>query len=143
MARRKSFYPMFSSSLSDAMLLDPNRLEQDILLAYVQLAAMPDQASGARTATVANFGSVEVRLTELTQPEVNPRCIPPFWLEVYSHATDTVLDSCGCFEFDEPELITAADLICDAKRIAAAMPEAHALAAATPLRPQGNGGIRP
>ncbi|QRM32410.1 hypothetical protein [Microvirga sp. VF16] len=139
MAQRKSFSP----SLSDAMLLEPNQLEHNILRAYVQLAAMPDQANGARTATVANFGSVEVRLTELTQLEDTAAHIPSFWLEVYSHATHAILDSCGCFEFDEPELAAAADLICNAKTIAAAMPEAHALAAATPLRPHGNGGMRP
>ncbi|WP_404295375.1 hypothetical protein ACD578_28085 (plasmid) [Microvirga sp. RSM25] len=115
MARRKSSSP----SLSDAMPLEPDQLERNILLAYVQLAAMPDQVNGTRTATLANFGSVEVRLTELTQPGYKSRCIPPFWLEVHSHATGTTLDSCGCFEFDESELTTAVGLICEARRKAA------------------------
>lgn len=104
---------------SRAMFLDPDQFEQGILCAYVQLAAMPDQGDGTRTATLANYGSLEVRLTELTQLEDNPHRIPPFWLEVYSHATDTVLDSCGCFEFDEPELTTAVDLVCEARSQAA------------------------
>lgn len=104
---------------SDALLLDPDTLKPSILRAYVQLAAMPDQTSGVKTATLARFGSVEVRLTELTRPEDKARCIPPFWLEVYSHATGTTLDSCGCFDFDEPELATAVDLVCDASRKAA------------------------
>jgi len=102
-----------------AMSLERNQFEQGILRAYVQLAAMPDQGDGTRTATLANYGSLEVRLTKLTQPEDNPHCIPPIWLEVYSHATDTVLDSCGCFEFDETELAAAVDLICEARRKAA------------------------
>ncbi|KLK90545.1 hypothetical protein AA309_25150 [Microvirga vignae] len=122
-----------SRECSHALFLDPDSFEPDILRAYVQLAVMPDQANGVKTATVARFGSVEVRLTELTQPEHKSRCIAPFWLEVYSHASGTTLDSCGCFTFDEPELATAADLICDAKRIAAA----------TLLGPQGNAGMRP
>ncbi|QRM33041.1 hypothetical protein [Microvirga sp. VF16] len=139
MARRTSFSPSFSN----ALLLEPDQLEHAILRAYVQLAAMPDQANGARTAMVANFGSVEVRLTELTRLQDTVPHIPSLWLEVYSHAARAVLDSCGCFEFDEPELAAGAELICDAKRIAAAGPEAHAFAAATLLRPHGNGGIRP
>ncbi|QRM32460.1 hypothetical protein [Microvirga sp. VF16] len=108
-----------SRARSDAMVPDPDSLEPSILRAYVQLAAMPDQASGVKTATLARFGSVEVRLTELTQPENKSRDIPPFWLEVYCHATGTTLDSCGCFDFDEPELAAAVDLVDDARRKAA------------------------
>ncbi|QRM32875.1 hypothetical protein [Microvirga sp. VF16] len=142
MARRKSFYPMFSPSLSNALLLEPDQLEQNILLAYVQLAAMPDQVNGARTATVANFGSVEVRLTELTQMEDTRRHIPSFWLEVYSHTAHTIIDSCGCFEFNEAELAAAAELICEAKRIDETALKADAVAAATRLRPHGDRGMR-
>jgi hypothetical protein len=101
------------------MVPDPDSLEQDVLRTYVQLAAMPDQANGVKTATLAKFGSVEVRLTELTQPEGRSCCIPPFWLEVYCHATGTTLDSCGCFDFDEPELAVAVGLVDDARRKAA------------------------
>ncbi|WP_404294974.1 hypothetical protein ACD578_27050 (plasmid) [Microvirga sp. RSM25] len=101
------------------MALDPDSLEPGILRAYVQLAAMPDQANGAKTATLARFGSLEVRLTELTRPGYKSPCIPPFWLEVYSRATGTTLDSCGCFDFDESELSTAVSLICETRRKAA------------------------
>jgi hypothetical protein len=100
-------------------LLGSDQLERDILRAYVQLAVMPNQVGGVKTATLATFGSIEVRLTEITQLEDSKQYAPPFWLEVYSHATDTVLDSCGCYEFDETELTTAVDLVCEAREKAA------------------------
>jgi hypothetical protein len=34
-----------------------------------------------------------------------------FWLELYSHARHTVVDSYGCTEFDEHELARAVEFI--------------------------------
>lgn len=62
--------------------------------------------------TLAQFGDVEVRLTEV---QLAPG-IPPFWLEVYSTATRSTIDGCGCFEFDECELAMVVDLVLDARR---------------------------
>ncbi|WP_404294983.1 hypothetical protein ACD578_27085 (plasmid) [Microvirga sp. RSM25] len=96
---------------------DPNldHIEQAVLRAYVQLAVTPDETDGVRSVTLASFRAVEVRLTEIVQPKDDLRDIPSFWLEVCSHATGTVLDSCGCFEFTETELAIAADLVSEAE----------------------------
>jgi hypothetical protein len=128
-------------SLGLSHVVDPDQLELGILLAYVQLAAMPHQANGERTATLAKFGSVEVRLTELTKLEGTTPHVPPFWLEVYSHSAHSVVDSCGCFEFNEVELDTAADLVWDAGRRVRAVSATHALVEAPPLGSQGEGGF--
>jgi hypothetical protein len=91
-----------------------DRIEEDIIRAYVRLAITSDQANGHRTVTLAQFGGLEVRLTEIPLGD-HPLPIPPFWLEVYSHATDSVVDSCGCYEFDEDELGKAVELVFDAR----------------------------
>lgn len=88
-------------------------IEQRILRTYVQLAVTPVRADGSRSATLARFGALGVRLTECMQPAGTPPAVPPFWLEIYSHDTGSTVDSCGCFEFDEAELAVATDLICE------------------------------
>lgn len=99
---------------SRAVPLGPDYIEQQILQTYVQLALMPDHADGSRRAILARVGALEVRLTEMPQPENTLSDRPPFWLEVYCHATGTTVDRCSCFEFDEAELATAVDLVCAA-----------------------------
>ncbi|KLK89762.1 hypothetical protein AA309_29565 [Microvirga vignae] len=91
--------------------LNPDHFEQKILQAYVQLAMTPEQTNGTRTTTLAWFGSVEIRLTEMPRSEDGQSYIPPFWLEVYSHDIGETIDSCGCFEFNETELADAADVL--------------------------------
>jgi hypothetical protein len=93
-----------------------DQIEQQIIRAYIQLALAPDHATARRTATLARFGALEVRLSEVPQPEGVPPAVPPFWLEVYSHVSNSTIDSCGCFEFDEDELLTAVELILDARQ---------------------------
>jgi len=89
-----------------------DEIEQQIVRAYVQLALVPRQHDSCRTITLARFGDIEVRMTEVRPAS----SIPPFWLEVYSTATRSTIDGCGCFEFDERELAMAVDLVCDARR---------------------------
>jgi hypothetical protein len=71
--------------------------------------------SGSRTVTVAQFYSLEVRLTEFPDAYMT-QDRPPLWVEIYSHVTCSLVDSCGCFEFNEEELSTAAGLILQAKK---------------------------
>ncbi|MCB5176964.1 MULTISPECIES: hypothetical protein [Microvirga] len=92
-----------------------DRIEEELIRGYIRLALTPDQASGMRTITLAQFGALEVRLTELTsRDEATP--MPPFWVEIYSHACGSVVDSCGCFEFDEDELNRAVELVLEARQ---------------------------
>ncbi|WP_114948965.1 hypothetical protein [Microvirga calopogonii] len=122
---------------------DTGSFKLSILRAYVQLTAVLDRASGAKTATLVRFGLVEVGLSELTQVEDAVTRFPPYWLEVYSHSTGITLDSYGYFTLDKPVLAAAADLICAAERIAAPVAGAHCFAAATLMEPQGSAGVRP
>ena len=89
--------------------MSPDEIEQRIIRAYVQLACMPE-TDDARTVTVVRFGMLEARLTEIPE-EQRLLGTPWFWLELYSHAQQTVIDSCGCTELDEPELAQAVELI--------------------------------
>ncbi len=92
-----------------------DRIEEQIIRGYVRLALAPDQTSGLRTITLSQFGALEIRLTEVSgASEATP--FPPFWIEIYSHASSCVIDSCGCFEFDEDELTAAVDLVFEAQR---------------------------
>src|SRR5688572_21697251 len=66
--------------VGDAAFLDQcrNWIEQKVMRAYVQLAVIPDDASGVRRVTLGRFGRLEVRLTE-TLCE-GPANLPRFWL---------------------------------------------------------------
>ncbi|MFC1456602.1 hypothetical protein ACETIH_07720 [Microvirga arabica] len=91
-----------------------SRIEEKIIRAYVRLACTPDQPNGLRTQTVAQFGALEIRMTETLLAEIPPQA-PPFRIEIYSHESDTVLDSGDYFEFDEDELRAAVELIVSAQ----------------------------
>jgi hypothetical protein len=94
--------------------LCPDLIEQRIICAYIALLFTP-QAGGCRITTVGWLGTCEVRLTE-TAPDDAPAGTPPFWLEIYCHASGRTLDSCGCFEFDDAELETAVQLVMETGR---------------------------
>jgi hypothetical protein len=84
-------------------------VEQKIIRAYVRLMFTPEQGNGCRTITILRVGSLEVRLSEHHQDYDLPT-FPPLWVEVYSHASHSVIAFCGCYEFDEDELDAAVDL---------------------------------
>ena len=101
-------------SVGDAIRSDAcrDRIEQQIIRAYVRLA-LTDDADGSRTVTLALLSGFEVRLTEM--PRMELLGLPPFWLEIHAFGPGSTLDSLGCFEFDEDELETAVDFICNAE----------------------------
>jgi hypothetical protein len=92
----------------------PDLIEQRIICAYIGLLFTP-QTGGRRVTTVGWLGACEVRLTETTSHDA-PAGTPPFWLEIYCHASGTILDSCGCFEFDDDELESIVTLVMDVRR---------------------------
>jgi hypothetical protein len=91
--------------------LAADEIEQRILRTYVQLVVTPERADGSRSATLARFGALEVRLTEYPKSAEPVPAEPPFWLEIYSHDAGSTVDRWGCFEFDEAELAMATDVI--------------------------------
>jgi hypothetical protein len=91
-----------------------NRIEEEIIRAYVRLACTLDQPKGLRTQVVARFGALEIRMTEALLGEVPPQA-PRFRIEIYSHKSDAVLDRGDYFEFDEDELRAAVELIVSAQ----------------------------
>jgi hypothetical protein len=50
------------------------------------------------------------------EPEATLAGLPRFWVEIYSLASGSTIDSYGCFEFDEDELAKAVEFIVEAKR---------------------------
>jgi hypothetical protein len=60
------------------------------------------------------FGSdaLEVRLTETAQNMVMG--LPPIWLELRSPLSGAILDSLGCYDFDEDELAAAVEFVLEA-----------------------------
>jgi hypothetical protein len=99
------------ASAGDAVRSDArrDRIEQQIVRAYVQLI-FADEAGGSRTVTLSRQSGLEVRLTEMPLPGM-----PTFWLEIHFLGTGSIIDSLGCFEFDEDELAAAVDFICHAQ----------------------------
>jgi hypothetical protein len=86
-----------------------DQIEEQIIRAYVQLI-FAAEADGSRTVTLSRQDGFEVRLTEMPLPGT-----PTFWLEIHSLGTRSIIDSLGCFEFDEDELAAAVDFICEAQ----------------------------
>jgi hypothetical protein len=95
--------------------LCPDEIEQRIIRAYVQLSFAHDNLDGSRAVTVAQFGALEVRLSELPRVRKHPD-VPQFWLEMYSHVSFSTLDSYGCFDFNESELAAAVEFVFEAER---------------------------
>ncbi|WP_262027397.1 hypothetical protein [Microvirga sp. Mcv34] len=89
---------------------DPEEIEQGIIRAYVRLACTSNERQGSRTMTVIRVGAMEARLTEVAS-EAWPFGMPSFWLEIYSHASGSVVASRGCSAFDESEIAAAVELI--------------------------------
>ena len=92
--------------------LCPDSLEQRIMCAYVQLATALVRADGLRTVTLFRLDNLEVRLTEAT-PDIMMG-LPPLWLELRSPVSGAIIDSLGCYEFDEDELTAAVGFILEA-----------------------------
>jgi hypothetical protein len=90
-----------------------DRIEQQIIRAYVQLA-LTDDADCSRTVTLTRLSGLEVRLTEV--PRTEQPNLPPFWLEIHSLTTGSAIESFGCFEFDDDELEAAVEFVCAAKQ---------------------------
>ena len=86
-------------SADDAAWPDARRdqIEEQIHPVYVHLI-FAAEADGSRTVTLSRQGGLEVRLTEMPRPGM-----PTFWLEIHSLGTRSIIDSLGCFEFDEDE----------------------------------------
>jgi hypothetical protein len=95
--------------------MNPDRDEERIIRAYVQLAVTQWEAPGFRTVTVARCGALEVRLIEIPEEQRLPDT-PWLWLELYSPARHLVIDRCGCTELDESELARAVEFIANARR---------------------------
>jgi hypothetical protein len=90
---------------------DADEIEHRIVQAYVQLACSPRERGRPRSLTVARLRQLDVRLTEVSSEIPG---MPPFWLEVYSNASHSVIDSYGCSDFDEDDLATAVQMIMSA-----------------------------
>lgn len=90
-----------------------DKIEQQIVRAYVHLTMCDDSDHGSRTVILARLGSIEIRLTKT--PFADAMGMPPVWLEVYSHPRGATDDSLGCFGFDEDELRDAVDFVCEAE----------------------------
>jgi hypothetical protein len=109
-----SWYCRNDTGSSPLPELCSDEIEQRIIRAYVQLMFAAEHTAGIRTTLVARFCSLEVRLSEFPDASI-AQDLPPFWLEIYSHATRSTVDSLGCFEFDEAELALAVELVLKAR----------------------------
>ena len=66
---------------------------------YVYLCYVRADGNGAKTVSLARFGDYEVRLVEFVR--TRPTDPTPMWLELYSHQTQSGIDSCCCYDLEE------------------------------------------
>lgn len=95
--------------------LCPDEIEQRIIRAYVQLLFAHNNLDESRVVTIAQFGALEVRMSESPRVQEHPD-VPQFCLEMYSHASFSTLDSYRCFDFGEAELAAAVEFVFEAER---------------------------
>jgi len=86
-------------------------LESRILQLYVWELMAKRFVNGYRTASLARYGTYEVRLVE-PLPDLQNETIP-FWIELFDHGNDVTIDSCGS-ELEEAA-VGAESLISQAK----------------------------
>ena len=72
---------------------DRDLIELRFTRAYKELYDAPINAGGEKIASLVRFGKYEVRLIRL--PRALSTAPLPIWLELYSHKTQSVIDSCG------------------------------------------------
>jgi hypothetical protein len=72
---------------------DRDLIELRFTRAYIELFAAPINAGGEKIASLVRFGKYEVRLIRLARALSTAPL--PIWLELYSHETQSVIDSCG------------------------------------------------
>ncbi len=99
-------YPLRSDLCAD-------EIEQRIIRAYVGLVYQALDAANRRSVVVMRLGTLEVHLTELQPGDVTPG-VPLFWIEVFDWPQQVSIDSVGCYEFDEDELVAAVEMIVNA-----------------------------
>jgi hypothetical protein len=80
-------------------MLPGKNLEFRIFQLYVLDLLAEKFVDGCRAATLARCGSYEVRLVELSQDWQENTA--PFWIELFDHESDTIIDSCGGYDLGE------------------------------------------
>jgi len=80
-------------------MLPGKNLEFRIFQLYVLDLMAEKFVDGCRAATLARYGSYEVRLVELLQDWQENTA--PFWIELFDHENDTTIDSCGGYDLGE------------------------------------------
>ena len=71
-------------------------IELRLTRAYIELFDSPKDVGGAKTASLVRFGKYEVRLIRVARDLSTAD--PPIWLELYSHETQSGIDSCCCHD---------------------------------------------
>jgi len=95
--------------------VDPDRIEQKIIRAYVRLAMTSYLTDDTRSVRLMRFGAIEIRMSEVALSAEAPG-LPHYWLELYSPASGTILDRLGFFEFEEEEMDAAVRFVQNAMR---------------------------
>jgi hypothetical protein len=93
---------------------DRDLVELRFTRAYIELFDAPINAVGAKTASLVRFGKYEVRLIRFARALSTGAL--PIWLELYSHETQSVIDSCGSHDRAQA-LQAAADLASRARTL--------------------------
>jgi hypothetical protein len=96
-------YPLVSDLCAD-------EIEQRIIRSYVGLVYQAGDTANRRSVVVMRLGPLEVHLTEIHPEDTTPG-VPPFWIEVFDWPQQASIDSVGCYEFDEDELVAAVEMI--------------------------------
>ena len=82
--------------------------------AYLALAIATQKEDGSRATSIRRFGPFEVRLVEFVTAQKADDA--DLWIELYSHESQSSLDSCLCSDLDEAEPLLE-QLICSAREL--------------------------
>jgi len=78
-------------------------LQRLLILAYKRLFLLSEEEDGSKMTTVASFGRYDLRLIEV--PVGAASAVPPLWIELYDRHAGRVIDSAGCGDLHDADLV--------------------------------------
>jgi hypothetical protein len=78
-------------------------LQRLVILAYTRLFLLPEREDGSKLTTVMSLGRYDLRLIEV--PIGTTGAVPPLWIELYDRYAGRVIDSAGCWDLHDADLV--------------------------------------
>ncbi|MBM1173880.1 hypothetical protein [Microvirga arabica] len=91
-------------------LVDPELIARKLIQAYARLGHTEPRPGCGGTETIAHCGAFDVHLSRSASDDQLAQ-EPPFWIEIRAHASKSVVECYGCYDFQDDELARILEFI--------------------------------